>query len=99
VTRYHVDQAELPLPSIARPEPNFPVLARCDLAVALAKVRLAIDQPPWSYRDQRMWRVVFRQMSGWLPAAEQRLACDEFYRELERVELLFPESERENGNG
>lgn len=99
MTRYHRDQAELPLPPIPRVEPDFPAEARADLAEALAKVRTAVDQPPWLYRDQRMWRVVFRQMSGWLPADEAKAICDEFYRELERIELLFPDDERETGNG
>lgn len=99
MSRYHADQAELPLPAVPRPEPNFPALAREDLAVALARVRTAQDRPPWRYRDQRMWRVVGPQMSGWLPAHEQAAFLAEFVPELDRVEQLFTEDEKGKGNG
>jgi hypothetical protein len=99
VTRYHIDQAELPLPGPKRTPPDYMALARADLTEALVAIRAAVDQPPWEYRKQGYWRIVFRQMSGWLPADEQAALCDEFYRELDRVEALFPDEERDMRHG
>ncbi len=91
MTRYHVDQGSLDLPAPERPPPDYEGEARAELSEALAAAKAAIDQPPWDYRQQGFWRIVFRQMSGWLPPTEQAAMCDEFYPELERIELLFPE--------
>lgn len=82
-------QAELPLPPVQRPEPDYPALARTELTDVLAKAKAATEVAPWPHRDQRMWRVVFPQMAGWLPAAEAEPMIAEFRIEIDRIDRLF----------
>jgi len=53
--------------------------ARARLNAALATLRSA-SQMPWTAKEVAFWKVVFPQMSKWLPAEERRLLCDEFAR-------------------
>lgn len=82
-------QFALALPVPPRPEPDYPALARAELVQALALAEGAVDQPPWPYRDQRMWRVLFPQMSGWLPDDERADLLGRFMPALDRIETLF----------
>lgn len=93
-------QGELGLPVPERPPPDFEGDARRELNAALVQARHAvrIGRPTWDYRKQRYWRIVFPQMSGWLPTQERETLVAEFMVELERIEALFGEEER-NGHG
>lgn len=82
-------QLDLPMPPPERPAIDFPALARKDLQEALAKAKAAVDRPPWPYRDQRMWRVLGYQMTGWLPPEEAAAFTVEFVAELDRIERQF----------
>lgn len=94
MTRYHVDQGELPLPRIERPAPDHPATARKELDEALVAARAAVDEPPWDWRKQGYWRVVGPQMSGWLPDDERAAFLGQFMPELDRLEALFWAEER-----
>jgi hypothetical protein len=58
---------------------------RAELLGVLAKVRAA-QSLPWDARRAQYWRVVFPQMTNWLPddeAAQLRFAFDTEIRRLE----------------
>jgi hypothetical protein len=74
-----------------RPDPTHidPQEVREELNAILAIARAARDAAPWDMRTHRYHKVVFPQMTNWLPddeAAQLKLA---FMAELDRIELLF----------
>lgn len=91
----HVDQGSLALPAPPREKPDYEGLSRAELTEALAAAKAATIRPPWDYRKQRYWRVVGPQMSGWLPPQEQTAFLSEFNPELDRIESMFTDEEKE----
>lgn len=90
-------QLELDLPGPKRTPPDFVAEARKELNAALEQARASAESidaglepaPPWDKRQQDYWRIVFHQMSGWLPAKERSELMAEFYFYLEMFEQLF----------
>lgn len=62
---------------------------REDLGAILASARAVTEQSLWDERTYRYNKVVFPQMSRWLPDDERDQLCFEFFRELERIEMLM----------
>lgn len=62
---------------------------REDLTILLDEARLAVDAPPWDLRTLRYKKIVFLQMTKWLPEEEAEQLCFEFAKELERIEQLL----------
>ncbi len=62
---------------------------REDLNRLLTEARSATAQSPWDQRTFRYNRIVFVQMSRWLPEAEAEQFCFEFAQEAERIERLL----------
>ena len=62
---------------------------REDLGEILASARAVTADNMWDTRTYRYNKVVFPQMSRWLPDEERDQLCFEFFRELERIELLM----------
>lgn len=62
---------------------------REDLDEILASARAVSAEALWDTRTYRYNKVVFPQMSRWLPDDERAQLCFEFFRELERIELLM----------
>lgn len=69
-------------------EPNLDEI-RQDLAAMLDSARRVTAEEPWDDRTFRYNKVVFPQMSRWLPDDERNQLCFEFAREIERIELLL----------
>jgi hypothetical protein len=55
-------------------------------AKLLARLALARASETWSENDISYWRLVFPQMSNWLPKDEAAQLCLEFCAELDRLE-------------
>lgn len=68
--------------------PNL-VEIREDLAEILASARAVTADALWDRRTYRYNKVVFPQMSRWLPDDERQQLCFAFFHELERIELLM----------
>ena len=67
------------------PAPTTPEeRVRPKLNAVLDSLRRA-DTMPLDARDLKFWRVVFPQMSNWLPEAEREAMRAEFRRELARL--------------
>ncbi len=62
---------------------------REDLADILASARAVTAEALWDERTYRYNKVVFPQMSRWLPDDERDQLCFQFFQELERIELLM----------
>ena len=62
---------------------------RKELRAILASARAVTGDALWDQRTYRYNKVVFPQMSRWLPDDERDQLCFEFFRELERIELLM----------
>ena len=62
---------------------------REDLDEILASARAVTEENLWDTRTYRYNKVVFPQMSRWLPDDERDQLCFEFFKELERIELLM----------
>jgi hypothetical protein len=62
---------------------------REDLGAILESARAVTADALWDERTYRYNKVVFPQMSRWLPDDERDQLCFEFFRELERIELLM----------
>ena len=62
---------------------------RAEVLELLRIVREARDSAPWDRRIHDFYASVFPQMTRWLPPAEAALLCDEFDREMERLEILL----------
>jgi hypothetical protein len=62
---------------------------RQDAQAILASARAVTADQLWDQRTYRYNKVVFPQMVRWLPDDERDQLCFEFFRELERIELLM----------
>lgn len=62
---------------------------REDAQAILAAARAVTADSLWDQRTYRYNKVVFPQMTRWLPDDERDQLCFEFFRELERIELLM----------
>jgi len=62
---------------------------RGDLRVILESARAVTAVSLWDRRTYQYNKVVFPQMSRWLPDDERDQLCFEFFKELERIELLM----------
>jgi hypothetical protein len=71
-----------------RIEPD-PDEVREDALAILASARAVTADNLWDQRTYRYNKVVFPQMTKWLPDDERDQLCFEFFRELERIELLM----------
>lgn len=69
-------------------QPNLSEI-REDLQEILASARSVTAENLWDQRTYRYNKVVFPQMTYWLPDDERDQLCFEFFRELERIELLM----------
>jgi hypothetical protein len=80
------DLGDAPVPTDY--QPNLAEI-REDLEAILASARAVTTEGLWDRRTYRYNKVVFPQMSRWLPDAEREQYCFAFFRELERIELLM----------
>lgn len=62
---------------------------REDAQAILASARAVTAEALWDQRTYRYNKVVFPQMTRWLPDDERDQLCFEFFRELERIETLM----------
>lgn len=62
---------------------------REDAEAILASARAVTAENLWDQRTYRYNKVVFPQMTRWLPDDERDQLCFQFFRELERIELLM----------
>lgn len=62
---------------------------REDLGSILEEARTAVDAAPWDARTFRYKKILFLQMTRWLPDDEAQQLCFEFAKELERIEHLL----------
>jgi hypothetical protein len=69
-------------------EPD-PAEVREDALAILASARAVTAENLWDQRTYRYNKVVFPQMTRWLPDDERDQLCFEFFRELERIEHLM----------
>lgn len=69
-------------------EPD-PDEVREDAQAILASARAVTADNMWDQRTYRYNKVVFPNMTKWLPDDERDQLCFEFFRELERIELLM----------
>lgn len=71
-----------------RIEPD-PVEVREDAHAILESARAVSADNLWDQRTYRYNKVVFPQMTRWLPDEERDQLCFEFFKELERIETLM----------
>lgn len=73
-----------------RPDPTYvdPQSVREELNAILAVAKAARDAAPWDMRTHQYHRVVFPQMSNWLPPEEAESLRQQFRLELERIDPL-----------
>ncbi len=93
VNEQHVGQAQLGFdlghsPVARSYEPDREEV-RGDLHSILDSARAVTAVSLWDRRTYQYNKVVFPQMSRWLPDDERDQLCFEFSRELERIELLM----------
>lgn len=96
VTRLHdetSDSAQLGLDlgdkrEAARAWPD-PDEIRVDVHAILASARAVTAGNMWDRRTYRYNKVFFPELAEWLPDEERDQLCFEFFRELERIELLM----------
>lgn len=69
-------------------EPD-PAEVREDALAILASARAVTAETMWDQKTYRFNKVVFPQMTRWLPDDERAQLCFEFFKELERIELLM----------
>lgn len=62
---------------------------RTDLRQLLDEARAAIETPPWDERTFRYNKIVFVQLTRWLPDEEAEQLCLAFAEEAKRIELLY----------
>jgi hypothetical protein len=84
------DQLGLDLGETPKPASYAPDLdeVREDAQTILVSAREVTADNMWDTRTYRYNKVVFPQMTRWLPDDERDQLCFEFFRELERIELL-----------
>lgn len=80
------DLGDAPEPASEWPNPDH---VREDALAILASARAVTADTLWDRRTFRYNKVVFPQMTRWLPDDEREQLCFEFFRELERIELLM----------
>jgi hypothetical protein len=71
-----------------RPTPVFradPDEVRAELRDILGQARAARTMP-WDSEKVRLYRLIFPQMSNWLPKEEAARLCGEFEAELKRLD-------------
>ena len=66
-----------------------PAEVREDALAILASARAVSEDNMWDQHTYRYNKVVFPQMTHWLPNDERDQLCFEFFRELERIETLM----------
>lgn len=76
-------------PEPKRVETVDPNQVRAELHEMLASARSVTAEAMWNQKTYRFNKVVFPQMSRWLPDDERAQLCFEFFKELERIELLM----------
>lgn len=64
-----------------------PAMIRRKLLAMLADLQSAEDGSPWPYETTRLNKVLFPQMSNWLPEDERAQLRFEFETELKRLNL------------
>ncbi|MEA3017554.1 MAG: hypothetical protein QOI38_2276 [Sphingomonadales bacterium] len=69
-------------------QPNLDEI-REDLRSILVAARSVSAENPWDERTFRYNKVVFPQMTRWLPDEEAQQLCFEFSLELQRIETLL----------
>ncbi|MCL4672508.1 MAG: hypothetical protein KJZ64_06145 [Sphingomonadaceae bacterium] len=62
---------------------------REDALAILASARAVTADNLWDQRTLRYNKVVFPNMTKWLPDDEREQLCFAFFREVERIELLM----------
>lgn len=62
---------------------------REDALAILASARAVTADNLWDQRTFRYNKVVFPNMTKWLPDEEREQLCFEFFKEIERIELLM----------
>lgn len=93
VQEQHFGQTQLGLdldhsPAVRSYEPN-PDEVRDDLQGILESARSVTAVALWDRRTYLYNKTVFPQMSQWLPDDERKQLCFEFFKELERIDLLM----------
>lgn len=73
-------------PAVARPQVD-PQKVRLWLNAMLSDLRAAEGASPWPQETTRLNRVIFPQMSNWLPPEERDQLCFAFEAELKRLKL------------
>lgn len=88
---FGIGQLGLDLGDSPKERPFEPDLAeiRRDLETMLESARAVTADGLWNHRTFQYNKVVFPQMSRWLPKDEAEQLCFEFFKELERIELLM----------
>lgn len=76
------------VPAVQCYEPNREEV-RNDLRGILESARSVTAAALWDRRTYLYNKTVFPQMSQWLPDDERNQLCFEFFREIERIELLM----------
>jgi hypothetical protein len=66
-----------------------PAEVREDALAILASARAVTAENLWDQRTYRYNKVVFPQMTRWLPDDERDQLCFQFFQELERIEMLM----------
>ncbi|WP_420606269.1 hypothetical protein [Novosphingopyxis sp.] len=69
-------------------EPD-PADIRTEAHAILTSARAVTPENMWDQRTYRYNKVVFPQMTRWLPDDERDQLCFEFFEQLERIELLM----------
>jgi hypothetical protein len=69
-------------------EPNLDEV-REDLDAILEAARAVTAENLWDLRTYKYNKIVFPQMSRWLPDDERDQLCFQFFQELERIEMLM----------
>ena len=62
-----------------------PDLVRARLLAMLGEARAAATAPPWNESTTRLYRIIFPQMSRWLPDEEAAQLRRDFEQELSRL--------------
>lgn len=77
---------DLPLATVYTPNLEH---VREDLNSILEEARSGVDAAPWDARTFRYKKIIFLQMTKWLPEDEAEQLRFEFMHEVERIEQLL----------